>query len=230
MANKSTTPNDQADPTFNQLLSINNEGTIAGYFDSGTPASVHPNKGYTLSPPYSQGSCHNENFPGSQQTQVTGINNTDRTVGCWADANGDNCGFVEHDGRFTNVVDPNAPKSAPGAPTVEQLLRVNDHDTDINDKGQISGFVQNGANSEGFFDDHGKIILLAGPSDAMSVQALGLNNQGEVVGSFTDQANNTHGFVYDVQTHKYQTIDDPHANGLTVINGINDKNQLVGFY
>src|SRR5579875_1725868 len=36
------------DLTFNQLLGINNEGLIAGYFGSGTPANVHPNKGYTL--------------------------------------------------------------------------------------------------------------------------------------------------------------------------------------
>src|SRR5579885_3695116 len=36
-----------ADPTFNQLLGINNTGVIAGYFGSG--AAGHPNKGYLLS-------------------------------------------------------------------------------------------------------------------------------------------------------------------------------------
>jgi len=46
------TLDDQADPTFNQLLGINNNGKIAGYFGSG--ASGHPNKGYTLSKPYHQ--------------------------------------------------------------------------------------------------------------------------------------------------------------------------------
>jgi hypothetical protein len=48
------TLDDQADPTFNQLLGVNNEGVIAGYFGSGTPPTVHPNNGYTLSPPYGQ--------------------------------------------------------------------------------------------------------------------------------------------------------------------------------
>ncbi len=52
---KFTTLDDQADPTFNQLLGINDEGKIAGYFGSGTPPTVHPNKGYTLNFPYSQG-------------------------------------------------------------------------------------------------------------------------------------------------------------------------------
>ena len=42
------TLNDQRDVTFNQLLGINNEGVIAGYFGSG--AQGHPNKGYRLYP------------------------------------------------------------------------------------------------------------------------------------------------------------------------------------
>src|SRR5439155_22805882 len=56
-----TTLNDQRDPTFNQLLGINNKGVIAGYFGSG--ATGHPNKGYILTPPYTQANYHNENFP-----------------------------------------------------------------------------------------------------------------------------------------------------------------------
>ena len=38
--------NNSSDPTFNQLLGINNHGQIAGYFGSG--AAGHPNKGYVL--------------------------------------------------------------------------------------------------------------------------------------------------------------------------------------
>src|SRR6266403_5070161 len=62
------------DPTFNQELGINNAGVIAGYFGSG--AAGHPNKGYTVVRPYNtQLDFTNENFPGSVQTQVIGINN-----------------------------------------------------------------------------------------------------------------------------------------------------------
>ena len=62
------------DPTFNQELGINNSGIIAGYFGSG--AAGHPNKGYTVVRPYkTQLDFTNVNFPGSVQTQVTGINN-----------------------------------------------------------------------------------------------------------------------------------------------------------
>jgi len=70
-----------ADPTFNQLLGINNSGLISGYFGSG--AIGHPNQGYT----YSGGVFTPNNFPGSVQTQVTGLNNTGTLVGFWAPSN-----------------------------------------------------------------------------------------------------------------------------------------------
>ena len=85
------------------MLGINNQGVIAGYFGSG--AQGHPNKGYLLFPPYGQGNYRNENFPGSVQTQVTGLNDKGVTVGFWSSMNNanmvnDNHGFYERDGRF----------------------------------------------------------------------------------------------------------------------------------
>jgi hypothetical protein len=80
-----TTLDNQADPTFNQLLGINQSGTIAGYFGSG--AQDHPNKGYLLVPPYGQADYTADNFPGSTQTQLTGLNDRGVTVGFWSDSN-----------------------------------------------------------------------------------------------------------------------------------------------
>ncbi len=97
------TLNNAGDPFFNQLLGINNAGTIAGYFGDGT---VQVNQGYTLVPPTSY---TNENFPGSVQTQVVGINNSvtpQTTVGFYIDGNGNNFGFVDLGGTFTQVNDP----------------------------------------------------------------------------------------------------------------------------
>src|SRR5579863_10500425 len=96
------TLNDQRDVTFNQLLGVNNEGVIAGYFGSG--AQNHPNKGYLLHNGYFQ----NENFPGSVQTQVTGLNDRGVTVGFWSTMNNanmtnDNFGFYAAGGRFHTV-------------------------------------------------------------------------------------------------------------------------------
>ena len=275
--NSFTTLNDMRDPTFNQLLGINNEGTVAGYFGSG--AAGHPNQGYTLTPTYGQGNYHNENFLGSVQTQVTGINNKDLTVGFWADSNNanmvnNNFGFAKHDGVFTDVVDPAAKGKAAGGMTVEQLLGVNDsgkavgfwtdavgngnihgftfdvgsksfsevdiggfastETTAINNKGDIAGFVSNGGGDISFIKDGNAIEWLTGPKGAVSTMALGINDEKQVVGSFTDATGAMHGFLFDEQSKTYATIDDPNGvkgpTGMTVLNGINDKGQVVGFY
>jgi hypothetical protein len=271
-----TTLDDQKDVTFNQLLGINNEGTIAGYFGSG--AAGHPNQGYTLTPNYGQANYHNENFLGSVQTQVTGINNEGVTVGFWADANNanmvnNNFGFVDKNGVFSDVVDPAGKGMAANGMTVEQLLGVNDQDkavgfwtdangnnhgftydirsgsftedniagfastttTAINNEGHIAGFVV-GANGTdvSFIQKGGQLEWLNGPQGAVSTQALGINNKDQVVGSYTDGAGATHGFLFDEKSQTYATIDDPNGvkgpMAMTVLNGINDKGQVVGFY
>ena len=96
-----TTLNNQGDPTFNQLLGINNNNIIAGYFGSG--AQGHPNKGYLLAA-RSGLMFRNENFPGAVQTQVTGLNDRAVTVGFWSGQNtasqtNDNFGFYTWHGR-----------------------------------------------------------------------------------------------------------------------------------
>ena len=93
------TLDDDADLTFNQLLGINDDGLIAGYFGSG--AQGHPNMGYLLGP----GGYRSENFPGSVQTQVTGLNNKGVTVGFWSGMNtasmtNDNFGFYARRAGF----------------------------------------------------------------------------------------------------------------------------------
>ena len=80
------TLNNSGDPTFNQLLGINQDGQVAGYFGSG--AKGHPNKGYLLTTP-SRSAPHyrSENWPESTQTQVTGLNDRGVTVGFWSTTN-----------------------------------------------------------------------------------------------------------------------------------------------
>jgi hypothetical protein len=97
------TLNDSKNITFNQLLGINNEGVIAGYFGSGSAGQ--PNKGYQLRPPFAQGDFGSENVPGSAQTQVTGLNDFGVSVGFFSTqnaanpANDSNYGFWSARGR-----------------------------------------------------------------------------------------------------------------------------------
>jgi hypothetical protein len=79
-------------------------------------------------------------------------------------------------------------------------------------------------------------VLTRGEFDILNVlgstgiQALGLNNKGQMVGSYIDSAGNSHGFVNKESTKTFQSVDDPDGVGTTVVNGINDKGDLVGFF
>jgi probable HAF family extracellular repeat protein len=85
--------------------------------------------------------------------------------------------------------------------------------------------------SEGFLDNAGGFTFLQFPGSVFT-QALGLNNDGEIVGCFRDATGNTHGFLYNIAAATYQQVDDPHAVGPggTVINGLNDNGPIVGFF
>jgi hypothetical protein len=216
------TLNNPGDPFFNQLLGINNAGTIAGYFGDG---SIQVNQGFTLVPP---SSFTNENFPGSVQTQVVGINNTGTpatTVGFYIDGNGNNFGFVDQGGTFTSVNDPLTGTS--GGITTNQLLGVNDN-------GVAAGFY---VDSSG--DDHGYLynlgstaftpVVLPSTFGAVSTTATGVNNAGVIAGFFTDGAGNTHGFIDIGGT--FTQLDDPSLNAAnTMILGLNNEGQFVGSY
>jgi hypothetical protein len=242
-----------ADPNFTQLLGINNSSVIAGYFGDG---AVVPNNGFTLVLP---GTFTPENFPGSVQTQVVGINGPGETVGFYIDTAGVSHGFTDIGGLFTSVSNPNTT-------TVTQLLGVNNagvaagywtdaagnfhpftfsggtftgisfaglvsaQATDINNAGWVTGFNMTSATtSQGFLDIGGMFTFLLFPGSVFT-QALGLNNDGEVVGSYVDSGGVTHGFTYNITTKTYTSVDAPGAVGTTIINGVNDQGQLVGFF
>lgn len=256
---KFQTLNNNADPTFNQLLGVNDNGEIAGYFGSGNPG--HPNQGYTLE----QGAYTPENFTGSVQTQVTGLNNNGLTVGFWADQNNDNFGFVDNKGVFTNVVDPNT--GTAGVQT-NQLLAVNDHNiaagfyvdangvshgdtynilnhqfneitingatavtaAAINNSNQVGGFYTNSAGVTEGFVQTGSNLQSIMINGEVSTEILGLNNKGMADGVVVDGNDAMHGFIYNINTGAYTIYDDPNGIGTTTFNGINDAGQVTGFY
>ncbi len=213
------------DLTFNQLLGINDSGVIAGYFGSG--AQGHPNKGYLLLPQYGQGNYINENFPGSVQTQVTGLNNRGVTVGFWSTMNNanmvnDNSGFVDVNGHFRNA---NFPTGTPASPPVDQLLGVNDSDvavgfyTDAN--GNNHGYEYNIRSS--------RFSTVTDPSlPGASLTAAAINDEGDVAGIYTNAAGTTDGFL---KTHHGHFIDlaVPGAAS-TMALGVNGSDEVVGTY
>jgi len=86
--------------------------------------------------------------------------------------------------------------------------------------------------TEGFVTTRHGAIVLAVPG-AASTMALGLNNWGEVVGTYTvaaDGATAMHGFTWTKGAGFVTGIDDPAGVGTTTVNGVNDRGDLVGFY
>lgn len=255
-----TTIDNPGDPTFNQLLGINNAGEISGYFGSG--AQGHPNQGYTIAAPYT--SFTSENFPGAMQTQVVALNNHHDTAGFWVDGRGTNRGFVEWNGVFTSYQASRAPKVA-GA--VTQILGINDagiavgfyndaagkshpfklnqatgkytylsiggnsQATGINDAGDIVGFTATAGGNIGWLIKGGHTSKFTYPG-AGNAQPFGVNSSDEIVGAFTDGGGASHGFtlVSPLNNAQWQQVDDPNGVGATLINGVNKMGQVVGFY
>ena len=251
-----TNASNPLDPTFNQLLGINNAGTISGYYGAGDPA--HPNKGYTLTLP---STFTPENFPGSVQTQVVAINTAGSTAGFYVDGAGVNHGFTNIGGTFKTIDQPgtnfnqllglndsgfaagfyNDAANNSHAYTVSGLLVFSavpliplaatmSQATGINNARQISGDYQIGATTFGFVYDPGTnsftTLAFAG---ATLTQALGLNNMGEVVGTYTTVGGMMHGFTW-TKAGGFLTVDAPGGIGTTTINGVNDSGQIVGFF
>jgi hypothetical protein len=162
----------------------------------------------------------NENFAGSVQTQVTGLNNLGDTCGFWVSANNTNRGFVEWNGVFASYTDPKTPKVA-GA--VNQLLG-------INNSGIAVGFyndAKGNAHACELNQATGVFTALNIP-DAVSATATGINTYGDVVGFYTDSAGGTESFLITT-SHQLVTYQFPGGSDTQAL-GINFKDQIVGSY
>lgn len=206
------------DLTFNQLLGINERGTIAGYFGSGLKG--HPNKGYLLTH-FGRGKYINENFPGSTQTQVTGLNDHGVTVGFWANRKGANFGFYALHGSHFTVAD--YPTKSHSKPPTDQLLGVNDHKVAVgfyNDsKGNSHGYTYN------IKDRRFHQVAVAG---ATSVTAAAINNEGDIAGFEKTSKGATVGFLRLSSGHVIK-LSVPGAS-MTLASGVNDGDVVVGVY
>ena len=206
------------DTTFNQLLGINDQQVIAGYFGSGTPATTHPNHGYTIDAPYAQVDFNNENFPGSQQTQVTAINDFGNTAGFYVNTAGANFGFVDQNGAFTSVTDPKTTSK----PSFNQLLGRNNN-------GDAVGFYNDAkGHSHAYeYNANSKKFTAITPPGAVSASATGINDQGDIVGTLTTAKGVMEGFLLKGFTYTDFEIDN---STQTMALGVNDLLQIVGSY
>ena len=83
----------------------------------------------------------------------------------------------------------------------------------------------------GFFRSAGGVYTtIDDPLGAGGTQALGINNAGQIVGTYSDSSGKSHGFLYNPNANTYSTLDDPLGAQGTLAFDINNAGQIVGFY
>jgi uncharacterized membrane protein len=106
----------------------------------------------------------------------------------------------------------------------------------INNRGQMVGtYVDAGGATPGGFT-HGFLledgvfttIDVPGSSGPLETEILGINNRGQMVGTYRDAEDVIHGFLLDDGV--FTTIDHPDAIRETVLFGINSRGQILGGY
>jgi probable HAF family extracellular repeat protein len=203
---------DVPDAAFTDCSGINNAGQINFVDASGAP-------GFLLG----RGTFTTLDVPGASTvngsaTRAQGINASDDIVGDFDDAQGTH-GYRYDRGAFS-IID------VPGAYYTQAL--------GISTSGDIVGaaaFRGIGGYS-GFFLSHGIFTILNNPAATSAgspvTTATAINNQGQIVGYFTD-ASAYRAFIYD--NGVFTELDlPPGADNESFATGINDAGQIVGYF
>ncbi|MBV9264474.1 MAG: hypothetical protein JO324_09135 [Candidatus Eremiobacteraeota bacterium] len=191
---------------------INNAGTIVGFYAdgaSGIAAFSERDGAYTR-----------EHAPGgSKAMEYLGVNDSGSIVGYYADGRGVRHAFVRnvHAGRLVSI-------RPSGSSSVTASA--------INADGDVVGYMTSGRGDvRGFLWRGGHVTELAYPG-AVETKALGIAQDGRIVGSYKDSSGATHAFIRHPgdAMNRWQTFDDARAEGLTVLTGLNSSGRLVGYY
>ena len=155
-------------------------------------------------------------IPGAVNIYPTGINNAGQIVGTFNDSDSHH-GFLYTNNAFTIFEVPGSGSTFPA---------------DINDTGEIVGSYTNnhGDESHGFLYSQGVFTTIDVPNSRGTSGALGLNNVGQIVGTF-DSTPPTRGFLYS--NGVFSTLDFPRpqdTSRTTRLYGINDAGQIAGSF
>jgi hypothetical protein len=163
---------------FNQVLGVNQNGTLAAGYSSTDPAGMVNQQAFS----YNGSSFTNINasLPSNLNSQATGVNNAGTVVGFYQyNSAGDFEAFVDKTGLITSF-------QFPGSIDTQAL--------GVNGLGDIVGdYVASNGDMFGFLDDGGVFSTLD-PFGSAGVTANGINDAGDIVGFYTAASGNTIGF------------------------------------
>jgi len=162
---------------------------------------------------------------GVKTDQLLGVNSGHLAVGFYNDAKGNSHGYIYEieKNTFTAITLPFS-----GVQSFQA--------TGINNTNVICGFWVDGkGKSHGFLGTQGHFKSVDAPSST-STAFFGINNKDMLVGAVT-RGGVSHGLLYDSKNGTSTIVDDPDQSSKaafgvtgTFINGINDYNEIVGFY
>jgi len=210
---KLTTIDNKSCSSSISFYGINSAGTLAGWcFNSaGNPI------GFT----WAKGKFTNLKYPKAVGTEGIGINDKGDVVGLFLDSSGVSHGYLFSNKKYTEINVKGASNSDAWA---------------INNAGEIT--VSGGTSvSSGqllcpctsFLLKGKKFTPVADPNQGSDGTGIhGVNNKGDIDGTYYDSAANRHGFL--LHGGKYYDVNDPNGPTATRADGINDSLEMVGRY
>jgi len=211
------TIDNQDDPTFNELLGINNLGKLAGFYGDGEKA--HPSVGYVIRN-YGQSKYLLEDCPGASNTRVTAVNNQNVIAGYYDRLNGGGTfGFIEHDGIWASYKDPHTH----GDYNVTKLLG-------LADSGLAVGYYEDADKNDHAFEliQASEEYHAVTPPGAVSTVATGINGKGDIVGYFKKQDGSIESFL--LKGGIFTEFTYAGSDNQTEATSINWQDEIAGYY
>ena len=209
-----TTLDDPNNPSYSELLGINNEKKICGFAGRGTPSS--PATGFCLA---EQGNAHfrAHNYPTALDTYVTSLNNTKAIAGWYLSNFGPTFGFILQHGVWTSYKDLKLRK---GHTNLTEILG-------INDAGLAVGFYTDDAGNNHGFELNSTVAKYHPiiPPGGVSVEATGINGKGDIVGLMTTGAGETKSFL--LKGGSFTLFSYPGSKNTQAL-AVNWQDQVVG--
>jgi hypothetical protein len=234
-------PFDVENATATSLRGIAGNKIVGCYMTGSKAAGTHTHGLSALFVPNQPMSSRTEDVPGALNTYPSGINSESQIVGHINPVSNaiTNQGFFNNGGSVSTIVGPGSSQTLSGTLA-----------SGIDSKGQIVGSYSTGLMTHGFLQVNGQLTTFDYPHDSQIITdwttiPTGINengfvvgvhsgaggiNMGSIAGSQTGDAIGNHGFVWNLNSGIFYTLDDPDSDSNTVPTSINSGDQVAGYF
>lgn len=189
---------------YPSVSDVNNAGEIVGAF-----TEAGNTYGFVLA----NGVLTTIDVPGSLMTlSARGINDRGQIVGAYSDALGTLHGYLLNKGEFTTIDYPGSQ-----ATVVDR----------INNIGQMVGTFADSGGLHAFLLDDGVFTAFDAPGSSGFTHAYGLNDRGDVVGTYSDARFVNHGYLLHDGVFTEVTVPDAET---AIPMDINNRAEIAGYY